>query len=68
MSGNSWFSLSSKEQHVYKLLGQGVSTAEIASRMDLSPRTVESCFARIRIKLGLSGMKELKNQAVAKPI
>jgi DNA-binding NarL/FixJ family response regulator len=60
--------LSIQEQQVYKLLSQGVSTIEMASRLDLSPRTVESYFARIQIKLGLSGMKELRKQAVAKPI
>jgi len=60
--------LSLKEQQVYKLLGQGVSTSEIAAQMDLSPRTVETYFARIQIKLGLSGMRELKQQVVAKPI
>ena len=60
--------LSSRELNVYKLLGQGVSTAEIAARMELSPRTVESYYARIQIKLGLNGMKELRNQAAAKPV
>jgi len=60
--------LSDKKQDVYALLGRGVATCEIASRLDLSPRTVESYYARIQIKLGLGGMKELREYAVAKPI
>jgi len=61
-------SLSPQELDVYRLLGQGAATREIAARMDLSPRTVESYFARIQIKLGLTGMKELKRQATDKPV
>jgi len=61
-------SLSSQELQVYRYLGQGVSPAEIASRMDLSPRTVESYFARIQIKLGVLGMKELRARAAANPV
>lgn len=61
-------SLSPQELDVYRLLGQGVATREIAARMDLSPRTVESYLARIQIKLGLTGMKELKKQATEKPV
>ena len=56
------------KSETYDLLVQGVSTAEIAARMELSPRTVESYYARIQIKLGLNGMKELRNQAAAKPV
>jgi len=60
--------LSGKEQDVYIFLGHGVAIGEIASRLDLSPRTVESYCARIQIKLGLAGMKELRDHALAKPI
>jgi DNA-binding NarL/FixJ family response regulator len=60
--------LSAQEQQVYALLGQGLSTSDIAEEMGVSPRTVESYFARIQVKLGLAGMKELRQQAIANPI
>jgi DNA-binding NarL/FixJ family response regulator len=60
--------LSSKEQQVYRLLGQGGSASGIALHMNLSPRTVESYFARIQVKLGLNGMKELRKRATIRPI
>ncbi len=60
--------LSAQEQQVYILLGQGFSNAAIADGMHVSPRTVESYMARIQVKLGLTGMKELRQQAVANPI
>lgn len=60
--------LSLQEQQVFDLLGQGLNTAAIAARMDLSPRTVESYYARIQTKLDLPGMKELRQQAIAKRV
>jgi len=61
-------SLSLQEQMVYSLLGQGLTSSAIAARMDLSPRTVESYYLRIQIKLGLDGMKALRRQAISHPI
>jgi DNA-binding NarL/FixJ family response regulator len=58
--------LSLQERQVFDLLGEGHATSAIAARLDLSPRTVESYYARIQAKLGLSGMKELRQQAIAK--
>lgn len=60
--------LSAQEQQVYAMLGQGLSNSGIAEAMEVSPRTVESYCARIQIKLGLAGMKELRQQAVDNPI
>lgn len=57
--------LSLQEQRVLDLLGQGFTTQAIAARLDLSPRTVESYFSRLQVKLGLSGMKALRLHAVA---
>jgi DNA-binding NarL/FixJ family response regulator len=57
--------LSLQERQVYQLLGQGFSTSAIAARMDLSPRTVESYFARIQGKLELEGMHALRRHAYA---
>ena len=58
--------LSVQERQVYQLLGQGFSTSAIAARMDLSPRTVESYFARIQGKLDLEGMHALRRHAYAR--
>ena len=58
--------LSLQEQQVFELLGRGKTISAIAARLDLSPRTVESYFARIQAKLGLSSMKELRQRAIAK--
>jgi DNA-binding NarL/FixJ family response regulator len=60
--------LSGQEQQVYTLLGHGFSTDAIAEELEVSPRTVESYFARIQIKLGLAGMKELRQQVLAHPL
>ncbi|HPO17094.1 MAG TPA: response regulator transcription factor [Candidatus Hydrogenedentes bacterium] len=57
--------LSSQEQQVYRLLGEGESTRAIATTMKVSPRTVESYYARILIKLGLEGMRELRRNAIS---
>jgi len=57
--------LSDQQQHVYRLLGEGASTGEIAAELHVSPRTIESYCARMIEKLGLSGMKELRRHAIA---
>jgi len=57
--------LSLQEQQVFELLGQGLTASAIAARLDLSPRTVESYYSRMQSKLGLSGMKELRQRAIA---
>jgi len=45
--------LSNRELQVYRLLGHGISTREIARRLCLSAKTVESHRARIKQKLGV---------------
>lgn len=56
---------SEQQRHVYRLLGEGACAGEIAAQLHVSPRTVESYCARMIEKLGLSGMKELRRQAIA---
>ncbi len=46
--------LSDRELDVFRLIGQGVKTAEIAARLHLSIKTVETYRERIRTKLDLS--------------
>ena len=57
--------LSRQEQEVYRLLGIGETTKQIASVMKISTRTVESYFERILVKLNLDGMQELRRHAIS---
>ncbi|HNY86315.1 MAG TPA: response regulator transcription factor [Candidatus Hydrogenedentes bacterium] len=56
--------LSSQERQVYGLLGGGAGTTEIADALGISTRTVESYFARIQVKMGLEGMRALRQHAI----
>lgn len=51
--------LADRELEVFRLIGQGVKTAEIAKRLHLSVKTVETYRDRIRQKLGLVDGVEL---------
>lgn len=55
--------LSGQEQEALHLVSGGLRGPEIAARMGVSVRTVETYFARIIAKLGLSGMAELRAKA-----
>jgi len=57
--------LSRQQEQLYDLLGQGCDTHEIAARLHVSPRTVETYCTRLMDKLGLTGMKELRQHAIA---
>lgn len=56
--------LSDREFEVFQLIGQGVSTSEIAVRLHLSVKTVEVHRANIKQKLGLGTATELVRYAV----
>lgn len=56
--------LSDRELEVFELTGQGLGTREIAERLHLSVKTVESYRARIKNKLNLSTAAELMQHAV----
>ena len=56
--------LSDRELTVFRSLGQGLSTREIAESLQLSPKTVQTYRERIKTKLGLHSGTELVHRAV----
>ena len=56
--------LSDRELEVLQLLGQGVPTREVADRLNLSIKTIESYRANIKRKLELRNATELMRYAV----
>lgn len=57
-------SLSDRELEVFELLGQGLTTRQIATKMKLSHKTVESFREKIKAKLQLENSNQLIRQAV----
>ena len=56
--------LANRELEVFRLIGQGVKTADIADRLHLSVKTIETYRDRIRQKLNLSDGTKLAHYAV----
>jgi DNA-binding NarL/FixJ family response regulator len=56
--------LSDRELEVFELTGRGLGTRDIAERLHLSVKTVESYRARIKNKLNLNTATELMQHAV----
>ena len=56
--------LSDRELEVFEMTGRGLPTREIAERLHLSVKTVESYRARIKQKLNIETGTELLQQAV----
>lgn len=56
--------LSDRELEIFVLLGDGVGTREIARRLGVSPKTIETHRERIKVKLGVSNATELVARAV----
>jgi len=56
--------LSDRELEVFSLLGEGVATRDIAGRLHLSVKTVETHRERIKAKLGLRSATELTYRAI----
>ena len=57
-------SLSNRELQVFELIGQGVSTANIAAQLHLSIKTIETHQAHIKKKLGLESAHQLSQRAI----
>jgi len=56
--------LSDRELEVFELTGEGLSTRDIAERLHLSVKTIESYRARIKDKLHFESANELMKHAV----
>ena len=57
--------LADRELQVFELTGRGLNTREIAARLHLSPKTVETYRTRIRHKLELKDGSELLQVAIS---
>jgi DNA-binding NarL/FixJ family response regulator len=64
-SGEPVNSLAERELQVFKLTGQGLNTREIAKRLSIGVKTVETYRHRIREKLQLQHPRDLLRSAIA---
>jgi DNA-binding NarL/FixJ family response regulator len=55
--------LSDREWHVFIMIGQGLTTMQIADKLDMSRRTVESHRKKIKLKFGLQNAAQLSHIA-----
>jgi DNA-binding NarL/FixJ family response regulator len=56
--------LSDRELQVFQSIGKGQGTRQIAEELNISPKTVESYRAHIKIKMNLKNAHELTQHAV----
>jgi DNA-binding CsgD family transcriptional regulator len=56
--------LSDRELEVFELVGRGLATREIARRLRVSVRTIDSHLAHIKEKLALKNGRELVQRAI----
>jgi DNA-binding NarL/FixJ family response regulator len=57
-------SLSNRELEVFEMIGKGLATKQIAARLGLSPKTIETYREHIKQKLSLVNATELTRSAV----
>ena len=58
-----WASLTPTELDVVRLLTEGLPNKDIATRLFISPRTVETHLTHVYAKLGLSSRVQLAQEA-----
>jgi DNA-binding CsgD family transcriptional regulator len=58
-----WASLTPTERDVVRLVGEGLANKDIAARLFVSPRTVESHLTHVYTKLALSSRVQLAQEA-----
>lgn len=68
LSHHGFGSLSLREREVLQLLAEGYSVKDIASKLDLSPKTVETHKYNIMEKLGATSVVELARIAIRKKL
>ena len=56
-------SLTDRELQVFQLIGQGLTTKQIARKLDLSHKTIEAHRERIKTKLGINSSTQLSRHA-----
>jgi DNA-binding NarL/FixJ family response regulator len=56
--------LSDREMQVFEMIGQGITTKQIARKLELSPKTVEAHREKIKTKLNLKNAAELSRRAM----
>ena len=56
--------LSEREWDVYRWIGKGLRTREIASELHIQPKTVETYKSRIKEKMGFKSASELARHAI----
>lgn len=57
-------SLSNRELQVYEMIGEGLTTSQIARQLNLSQKTIETHQAHIKRKLDLGSAHELNQHAI----
>jgi pimeloyl-ACP methyl ester carboxylesterase/DNA-binding CsgD family transcriptional regulator len=60
--GHGWQALTPAEREVTALIAQGITNAEIADRLTISPFTVDGRLRRVYTKLGISSRVELTSE------
>ena len=58
-----WASLTPTEQDVVRLVSDGLANKDVATRLFISPRTVETHLTHVYAKLGLSSRVQLAKEA-----
>jgi DNA-binding NarL/FixJ family response regulator len=56
--------LSDRELEIFRLLGQGRTTSEIAADLNLSLKTVQAYYARAKEKFGVTSLTDLLREAI----
>ena len=64
----SWVILTDRERQVMKLIAEGYRTKDIAARLTLSPRTVETHRTNLMKKLDLTSVSAVTAYAIANGI
>jgi DNA-binding CsgD family transcriptional regulator len=63
LASSGWASLTSTERDVARLVSEGLGNNDIATRLFVSPRTVQSHLTHVYGKLGLTSRAQLPQEA-----